>query len=127
MGGLPPSRKNPLNSFDRFPHKIQKGFQHLSITNVFRFDTIFIVKDEHDEARDMTLARHVMKVSSSPVLSTQKVESRKALEQTAPTDRNNQVHMNAAADNAVEGELSLAFLKKYLGYCRSLAFYQMLK
>ena len=28
------------------------------------------------------------------------------------------VHMNAAADNAVEGELSLAFLKKYLGYCR---------
>ena len=35
--------------------------------------------------------------------------------------------MNAAADNAVEGELSLAFLKKYLGYCRSLAFYQMLK
>merc|ERR1712013_955395 len=48
------------------------------------------VKDEHDEARDMTLARHVMKV-----------------------------HMNAAADNAVEGELSLAFLKKYLGYCRA--------
>ena len=26
--------------------------------------------------------------------------------------------MNAAADNAVEGELSLAFLKKYLGYFR---------
>ena len=85
------------------------------------------MKDEHDEARDMTLARHVMKVSSSPVLSTEQVESRKALEQTAPTDQNNQVHMNAAADNAVEGELSLAFLKKYLGYCRSLAFYQMLK
>ena len=29
----------------------------------FRFDTIFIVKDEHDEVRDMTLARHVMKVN----------------------------------------------------------------
>ena len=71
--------RNPPNSFDRFPHKVRKVFQHLSITNVFRFDTIFIVKDEHDEARDMTLARHVMKVSSSPVLSTQKVESRKAL------------------------------------------------
>merc|ERR1712038_2030544 len=44
-------------------------------TILSRFDTIFIVKDEHNEARDMTLARHVMKV-----------------------------HMNAAADNAVEGE-----------------------
>merc|ERR1719400_2910711 len=54
-------------------------------TILSRFDTIFIVKDEHDEARDMTLARHVMKV-----------------------------HMNAVA-----GELSLAFLKKYLGYCRA--------
>merc|ERR1711981_679593 len=59
-------------------------------TILSRFDTIFIVKDEHDEARDMTLARHVMKV-----------------------------HMNAAADTAAEGELSLAFLKKYIAYCRS--------
>merc|ERR1712158_69877 len=45
-------------------------------TILSRFDTIFIVKDKHDETRDMTLARHVM-----------------------------QVHMNAAADNAAEGEL----------------------
>merc|ERR1719446_1526514 len=59
-------------------------------TILSRFDTIFIVKDEHDETRDMTLAKHVM-----------------------------QVHMNAAADTAAEGELSLAFLKKYIGYCRA--------
>jgi len=59
-------------------------------TILSRFDTIFIVKDEHCEARDTTLAKHVM-----------------------------QVHMNAAADTATEGELSLAFLKKYVGYCRS--------
>jgi len=59
-------------------------------TILSRFDTIFIVKDEHDESRDMTLARHVMRV-----------------------------HMNAAADTAAEGELSLAFLKKYIAYCRS--------
>merc|ERR1719175_509974 len=59
-------------------------------TILSRFDTIFIVKDEHAEKRDITLAKHVM-----------------------------QVHMNAAADNAVEGELSLAFLKKYIGYCRT--------
>merc|ERR1719180_694723 len=59
-------------------------------TILSRVDTIFIVKDEHDETRDMTLARHLM-----------------------------QVHMNAAADNAAEGELALAFLKKYIGYCRA--------
>merc|ERR1712215_246966 len=59
-------------------------------TILSRFDTIFIVKDEHDEHRDVTLAKHVM-----------------------------QVHMNAAADSAAEGELSLAFLKKYIAYCRS--------
>ena len=58
-------------------------------TILSRFDTIFIVKDEHDERRDITLAKHVM-----------------------------QVHMNAAADSAVEGELSLDFMKKYIAYCR---------
>ena len=68
------------------------------------------MKDEHDEARDMTLARHVMKVIFEAgrvwILSHCLIL---------------QVHMNAAADNAVEGELSLSFLKKYIGYCRSLA------
>merc|ERR1711902_434371 len=59
-------------------------------TILSRFDTIFIVKDEHDEGRDVTLAKHVM-----------------------------QVHMNAAADTSVEGELSLDFMKKYIAYCRS--------
>ena len=58
-------------------------------TILSRFDTIFIVKDEHDERRDVTLAKHVM-----------------------------QVHMNAAADNTVEGELPLEFMKKYIAYCR---------
>jgi len=58
-------------------------------TILSRFDTIFIVKDEHDEVRDQTLAKHVM-----------------------------QVHMNAAADTAAEGELSIDFMKKYIAYCR---------
>merc|ERR1719208_241426 len=60
-------------------------------TILSRFDTIFIVKDEHDERRDVTLAKHVMGV-----------------------------HVNAlaganVADNGgeQEGELSLAFIKKY--------------
>merc|ERR1719175_146719 len=69
-----------------------KGEENIDFmpTILSRFDTIFIVKDEHDEKRDTTLAKHVM-----------------------------QVHMNAAADSAAEGELSLAFLKKYIGYCRT--------
>merc|ERR1712059_128396 len=48
-------------------------------TILSRFDTIFIVKDEHNEDRDTVLAKHVM-----------------------------QVHMNAAADTATEGEQRLA-------------------
>merc|ERR1719270_3380212 len=44
-------------------------------TILSRFDTIFIVKDEHNEERDMTLAKHVMGI-----------------------------HINAAADTAAEGE-----------------------
>jgi len=62
-------------------------------TILSRFDTIFIVKDEHNEERDITLARHVMNV-----------------------------HVNAGAttdDNAADGELSLAFLKKYINYARA--------
>merc|ERR1712042_255084 len=31
-------------------------------TILSRFDTIFIVKDEHNEERDITLAKHVMNV-----------------------------------------------------------------
>jgi len=62
-------------------------------TILSRFDTIFIVKDEHNEERDVTLARHVMNV-----------------------------HVNAGAstdENVTEGELSLAFLKKYINYARA--------
>merc|ERR1719209_170453 len=69
-----------------------KGEENIDFmpTILSRFDTIFIVKDEHDEERDLTLAKHVMGI-----------------------------HVNAAANKAVEGELSLAFLKKYISYVRS--------
>jgi len=69
-----------------------KGEENIDFmpTILSRFDTIFIVKDEHDEVRDQTLAKHVMKI-----------------------------HMDAAAETAKEGELSLAFLKKYISYVRS--------
>merc|ERR1719446_412257 len=69
-----------------------KGEENIDFmpTILSRFDTIFIIKDDHNPERDTILAKHVI-----------------------------QVHMNAAADNTVEGELSLAFLKKYIAYCRS--------
>jgi len=69
-----------------------KGEENIDFmpTILSRFDTIFIVKDEHDEQRDTTLAKHVM-----------------------------QVHMNAAADSSAKGEFDLQFLKKYIAYCRS--------
>lgn len=61
-------------------------------TILSRFDMIFIVKDEHDKNRDMTLARHIMSV-----------------------------HINAdhANEEAKDGELSLELIKKYVHYCRT--------
>nr|CAD7394144.1 unnamed protein product [Timema cristinae]CAD7425753.1 unnamed protein product [Timema monikensis] len=61
-------------------------------TILSRFDMIFIVKDEHDEAKDKTLAKHVMNI-----------------------------HMNsgqAVEETLADGELSLAVIKKYIQFCR---------
>ena len=61
-------------------------------TILSRFDCIFIVKDEHDEDRDVTLAKHVMNV-----------------------------HVNAFAhqeETNNDKELSLSFLKKFIAYAR---------
>ncbi|XP_034942535.1 DNA replication licensing factor Mcm5 [Chelonus insularis] len=61
-------------------------------TILSRFDMIFIVKDEHSQERDITLAKHVLNL-----------------------------HANAGqiTDQAVEGELPLNVLKKYINYCRT--------
>ncbi|KAJ7357503.1 minichromosome maintenance protein 5 [Desmophyllum pertusum] len=64
-----------------------------------RFDMIFIVKDEHEQNKDMRLAKHVM-----------------------------QVHLNAAqVGQAQEGELSLNFIKNKCGPRLSEEAAQMLK
>jgi len=75
-----------------------KGDENIDFmpTILSRFDMIFIVKDEHNEARDVTLARHVMNV-----------------------------HMNAThnagstVNNQTDGEISLETLKKFIAFCRS--------
>ncbi|XP_074593439.1 minichromosome maintenance 5 [Brevipalpus obovatus] len=71
-----------------------RGDQNIDFmpTILARFDMIFVIKDEHNERKDATLAKHVM-----------------------------DVHMNAQTtiEDNVEGELSLNTLKKYISYCRS--------
>ncbi|XP_025782234.1 LOW QUALITY PROTEIN: DNA replication licensing factor MCM5 [Puma concolor] len=60
-------------------------------TILSRFDMIFIVKDEHNEERDVMLAKHVVTLHVSALTQTQ----------------------------AVEGEVDLAKLKKFIAYCRA--------
>lgn len=71
-----------------------KGEENIDFmpTILSRFDMIFIVKDVHDQARDITLAKHVMNV-----------------------------HMNANKTTleTQEGEVPLALFKKYINYCRT--------
>lgn len=61
-------------------------------TILSRFDMIFIVKDVHNEQRDITLAHHIIKV-----------------------------HMNGNQlnDDPKNDELQLDLLKKYINYCRT--------
>ncbi|KAL0869248.1 hypothetical protein ABMA27_007518 [Loxostege sticticalis] len=62
-------------------------------TILSRFDMIFIVKDEHDQNRDITLAKHIISV-----------------------------HMggdSAEQRETAAGELPLALLRRYAAYCRA--------
>ncbi|XP_041098126.1 DNA replication licensing factor MCM5 [Polyodon spathula] len=70
-----------------------KGEENIDFmpTILSRFDMIFIIKDEHDEQRDMTLAKHVMNV-----------------------------HLSALTTNqSSEGEIELSMMKKYISYARA--------
>ncbi|XP_073972774.1 minichromosome maintenance 5 [Rhodnius prolixus] len=70
-----------------------KGEENIDFmpTILSRFDMIFIVKDEHNQARDITIAKHIMNI-----------------------------HMKTTdtSSEPKDGELSLQMLKKYLNYCR---------
>ncbi|GAA5825438.1 hypothetical protein JCM11251_006983 [Rhodosporidiobolus azoricus] len=59
-------------------------------TILSRFDMIFIVKDEHNEARDATIAKHVMNI-----------------------------HMNRATDAGAVGEIDIEKMKRYISYCKA--------
>ena len=55
-----------------------------------RFDMIFIVKDEHNERRDISIANHVMNI-----------------------------HMGKTNQQEVDGEIPLEKMKRYISYCRA--------
>ncbi|KDQ54789.1 hypothetical protein JAAARDRAFT_71594 [Jaapia argillacea MUCL 33604] len=60
-------------------------------TILSRFDMIFIVKDEHNEARDRMIAKHVMNI-----------------------------HMNRGGDESeVVGEIDVDKMKRYIAYCKA--------
>ncbi|TFK23099.1 ATP dependent DNA helicase [Coprinopsis marcescibilis] len=59
-------------------------------TILSRFDMIFIVRDEHNELRDRTIAKHVMNI-----------------------------HMNRPNETAEVGEIDLDKMKRYIAYCKS--------
>ncbi|XP_055386104.1 DNA replication licensing factor Mcm5 [Condylostylus longicornis] len=69
-----------------------KGEENIDFmpTILSRFDMIFIVKDIHDESRDVTLAKHIINVHL--------------------------VKNNAAEDR--EGDIPLSLFKKYIHFCR---------
>jgi len=72
-----------------------KGEENIDFmpTILSRFDMIFIVKDIHDESRDITLAKHIINVHLSS-------------NKSAPSE-------------PAEGEISLSTFKKYIHYCRT--------
>lgn len=59
-------------------------------TILSRFDMIFIVKDEHNEGRDMSIARHVLNV-----------------------------HMDKRVHDTAMGEFDLERMKAYINYCKT--------
>lgn len=81
-----------------------KGQENIDFmpTILSRFDMIFIVKDEHDEKRDIILAKHVIGVHAAD----------------DATDRSQQHQDGVAMDQGANGELPLHVLKKYIAFCR---------
>ncbi|ORX49392.1 MCM-domain-containing protein [Hesseltinella vesiculosa] len=59
-------------------------------TILSRFDMIFIVKDEHNEARDVSIAKHVLNV-----------------------------HMNRQNQDTAMGDIDLEKMKAYINYCKT--------
>ncbi|KRZ17772.1 DNA replication licensing factor mcm5-A [Trichinella zimbabwensis] len=64
-------------------------------TILSRFDTIFVIRDVHSETRDMALAKHVISVHVG-----------------ADTEA-------VRDEEATDGEIPLATLKKYIAFCRT--------
>uniref|UniRef100_A0A914HME9 DNA replication licensing factor MCM5 n=1 Tax=Globodera rostochiensis TaxID=31243 RepID=A0A914HME9_GLORO len=80
-------------------------------TILSRFDCIFVVKDHHDGAKDLQLAKHVISVhvrAMDPQAQILAVDGEGTASQTP--------HSQPMAPN---GELSLEFLKRFIAYARA--------
>ncbi|KAL3089814.1 hypothetical protein niasHT_020256 [Heterodera trifolii] len=80
-------------------------------TILSRFDCIFVVKDQHDRAKDSQLARHVVSVhvrAMDPQAQVLTSENDAAASQTP-----------LSQPIAANGELSLDFLKRFIAYARA--------
>lgn len=67
-------------------------------TILSRFDMIFIVKDEHDEVRDRTIAKHVMNIHMN-----------------RPEDNDQEI----GSANSKGGEFELEAMKRYVAYAKA--------
>ncbi|KAL1129938.1 hypothetical protein AAG570_012882 [Ranatra chinensis] len=71
-----------------------KGDENIDFmpTILSRFDMIFVIKDEHNERRDITIAKHIMNIHTKA---------------------------GESVSELPDGELSLQLLKKFVKYCRN--------
>ncbi|KAL7667862.1 hypothetical protein ACOME3_008591 [Neoechinorhynchus agilis] len=81
-------------------------------TILSRFDMIFIMKDDHDDERDMEMARHVIKVHMTGPVSNKTTENNKD-----PVDGTKEI--NQLQENETITQLSINMFRKYIAYCRS--------
>ncbi|KAL6942296.1 minichromosome maintenance protein 5 [Hanseniaspora vineae] len=74
-------------------------------TILSRFDMIFIVKDEHNEQRDISIANHVMNIHTG--------------RGNNNNNNNNNTEDNNQNENSDFEEVPIETLKKYVSYCRA--------
>jgi len=88
-------------------------------TILSRFDLIFIVRDIRDEARDRTIARHVLSVH---INASRAGGSRRKSNSIGPGLNNGTIQdssMNHHDDDDDGDDLSLGSMKRYIMYCRN--------
>uniref|UniRef100_A0A915I9V6 DNA helicase n=1 Tax=Romanomermis culicivorax TaxID=13658 RepID=A0A915I9V6_ROMCU len=97
-----------------------KGQENIDFmpTILSRFDMIFVVKDEHDEKRDITLVLAGKRDFLEIFYLTYHVKSKRAKHVIGVHTNAGEIAENHPEDAASSDELTLTVLKKYIAYCR---------